>query len=662
MQARILAIDDEPQFETLLRQRFRKQIREGRFEFVFADNGLSALKVLEEDEDIDMVLTDINMPRMDGLTLLGELKNIRPLLKTVIVSAYGDMSNIRKAMNLGAFDFVTKPIEFIDLEKTIEKTLREAELLKKIELAKDLAEKNERLSELDKLRSEFFTNISHEFRTPLTVISGMTEQIEQKPEKWLAKGVEMIRRNTDNLLDLVNQILDLRRLEAGKLSVKAVHGDVLPFIHYLFESFHSVAETRDIDFQMTAEAAKLIMDYDPEKLQRILSNLLGNALKFTPAGGTVRLRVKQEGEKLHLAVEDTGIGMTEEDVTKVFDRYFTMDKREDQKDLGTGIGLSLVNELVRLMDGNIRVESQEGRGTTFFVHLPLTLEGAKEMVAEGNGLMPSNEPVIIRSGMETPGVELSNYLLDNSHSDQPQLLIVEDNPDVAQYLVSCLEEMYQLRLASNGQEGIDLALELVPDIIISDVMMPIKDGFELCDTLKQDERTSHIPIVLLTAKADDESRLSGLQKGADAYLAKPFNKEELFVRLNKLLELRLHLQKKYGSLEEPLLNKTLEDDFITRIREEIEKNIDDEFFGITELCQSIGMSRAQLHRKLKALTGKSTSHYVRSIRLHHAKAILLKTDLNIAQVAFEVGFSDPKYFSRVFNEEFGQTPKAFREQ
>lgn len=661
MRARILAVDDEPQFEALLRQRFRRQIREGRFEFIFADNGYNALQIVEKDREIDMVLTDINMPKMDGLSFINELKSVRPLLKTVIVSAYGDMNNIRKAMNLGAFDFVTKPIEFVDLETTIDKTLQEMKMLKQAEKARELSETNEKLKELDALKSNFFANISHEFRTPLTVISGMTDQIEKAPDKWVDKGVKMIRRNTDSLLEMVNQILELRKLESGKMSLKLERGEVLHFISYLVESFQSLAESRNIELQLQTDISRLIMDYDPEKLQRILYNLLGNAIKFTPPGGQVFLIVNSDEEHLFLQVKDTGVGMKEEHMSRIFDRYFSLEAVDARKDMGTGIGLSLVKELVKLMAGEIQVDSREGSGTTFLVKLPLRTDG----VVDSDPETPQQAASPLRpavKGLTPTAPMVSSAAGEETDSDLPQLLIVEDNLDVAQYLVACLEDRYQLFLAADGREGINLAIEKVPDIIISDVMMPEKNGYELCDTLKKDERTSHIPIILLTAKADIESKISGLEKGADAYLAKPFNRDELYVRLNKLLELRRKLQEKYSNLEEQATPVSLEDEFITRVRSEIEQNLDDEFFGIPELCQSIGMSRAQLHRKLKALTGKSTSHYVRSIRLYHARNILLNSDLNIAQVAFEVGFSDPKYFSRVFNEEYGITPKAFREQ
>jgi signal transduction histidine kinase/AraC-like DNA-binding protein len=659
MQAKILAIDDEPQFEILLRQRFRKQIREGLFNFVFAENGLHALEVIEEQPDIDMVLTDINMPRMDGLTLLERLKTVRPLMKTVIVSAYGDMGNIRRAMNLGAFDFVTKPIEFVDLQTTIEKTLRETDLIRQAVQAKDLAEQNEKLKELDELKSQFFTNISHEFRTPLTVISGMAEQIEKTPERWLGRGLVMIRRNTQNLLDLVNQILELRRLESGKLQLKLVRSNVIHFLQYLAESFQSLAEIRDIQLHFQSNVPDLTMTFDPEKLQRILFNLLSNAIKFTPTGGQVYLIVAKRDGAMQMVVKDTGIGLSEDHIDKVFDRYFSLDNPDSPNPFGTGIGLSLVKELVKLMGGEIGVSSRQGEGTSFTMTLPLDVAGE---AAVPEPLVESGTLSVGLSQVEPSLEELEEAKQHDDPSGLPQLLIVEDNPDVAQYLVACLEGLFDLRLARDGQKGMDIALEEVPDIIISDVMMPLKNGYELCETLKTDERTSHIPIILLTAKGDQESLVSGLKKGADAYLVKPFDKEELIVRLNKLLELRARLQQKYASLEEPVMRVSLEDEFMNNVRDTIETNIEDEFFGIEELCRAIGMSRAQLHRKLKALTGLSTSHYIRSIRLHKAKAVLKQTDLNISQVAYEVGFSDPKYFSRVFTQAYGRTPMAFRNE
>ena len=675
MPARILVVDDESSLERLMLQRFRKQVRNKVFEFSFALNGVQALEILEQDELYDVILCDINMPEMDGITLLSKLNELDLKLRTVMVSAYGDMQNIRATMNLGAYDFVTKPIDFEDLEVTINKTLKEVEILRQAAMAKELKEKNEYLSRLDHLKTRLFTNISHELRTPLTIISGMTEQIQEHPDKWLSKGLQMIKWNSFNLLNLANQILDLRKLEMGKIELHVIHSDIIQFLKYIFESFQSLAEQKDIQLQFSSDQDQIMMDYDPEKILRIVSNLLSNAIKFTEAGGQIDLKIQGQnaGEKpnkklnngmLKLSVIDTGVGIPPKQLPHVFNRFYQVEEdslsnseeRQLSTKIGTGIGLTIVKEFVQLLEGEIKVESKIGEGTTFSLVLPVRRE-AKSKIEDPETLI---HQFPLFNSDPTSGREKELLVPAKNIDSLHQLLIVEDNPDVSQYLRACLEDRYQLYFAQDGKEGIDKAIEIVPDIIISDVMMPVKSGYELVATLKSDQRTSHIPIILLTAKADDDAKLSGLEKGADAYLTKPFNRRELTIRLQKLIELRQQLQERFRRAEDAVPGVDPESEFIKRVKEEITKNIDDEYFGINELCKAIGMSRAQLHRKIKALTGRSTSIFIRSIRLHKAKTLLLHSDLNISQVAFEVGFSDPKYFSKTFNEEFGQTPKAFR--
>ncbi|MCB0534619.1 MAG: response regulator [Lewinellaceae bacterium] len=655
MPARILVVDDEPRFERLVLQRLRKGVQEGIYEFSFAADGLEALEIFKQDPAFNMVLTDINMPRMDGLTLLERLREINPLLKVVIVSAYGDMPNIRKAMNLGAFDFVTKPIEFADLELTIRKTLEEADLLKEAAKSRELAEKNEMLEELDQLKTRFFTNISHEFRTPLTVIAGMTGQIGENPERWLDRGLTMIRRNTSNMLDLVRQILDLNKLESGRLEVDPIKADIIPFLRYLVESFQPLAETRDIRLSFHSGMETLVMDFDPEKMLRIISNLLGNALKFCAEGDQVDVEVEtSENNMLRIRVRDTGPGIPAGQLPHIFDRFYQAKDANWSNTPGTGIGLSLVQEFTRLLDGVVTVESREGEGAIFTVELPIRQEAQKP---DTDVAMLSPERYDLpASPMAQTG--------DESELELPSLLLVEDNTDIVQYLMSCLEGRYQLSWAKDGEEGIATAIETVPDIIISDVMMPRKDGFELCQTLKADTRTSHIPIILLTAKADVESKIAGLRRGADAYLAKPFDKQELLARLENLLELRARLQARYRMMEDmPVADEEAlqqEDQFVSMIKEAIHAHMDEEEFGIHELCRAIGVSRTQLHRKIKALTGRSTSSLIRYFRLLHAKQLLMTSDLNLSQVAYDCGFRDPKYFSNTFTEEFGIRPRDFR--
>lgn len=657
MAIKILVVDDEAQVERLVRQRLRKQIKEGVFDFVFAQSGVEAMEILQRDAQIDVVLSDINMPIMDGFTFIEKLHKHDPNLRVIMISAYSDMHNIRKAMNLGAFDFITKPIDFEDLEATIAKTIKDIEILRQAKLADELTEKNEKLVELDELKSRFFTNIAHELRTPLTIVSGMASQIKENPEQWLEKGLKMIMRNSRSLLNLVNQILDLRKLEAGKLQLQIVQGDVIQYLHYVFESFHSLAESKDLQLHFLTDESKLMMDYDPEKFLRIISNLLSNAIKYTPSGGNIYLQVDQNAEQFHIRVKDTGIGISAEKLPYIFDRFYQVDDSITRQGEGTGIGLALTRELVKLMNGDIRVESTPGKGSTFYLSLPISRVAPLEST-----INQSAKDFVPQLPAQTDAISH----LEATDKELPSLLIVEDNPDVVQYLKVCLEGLYHLDIANDGQVGIDKAIEQVPDIIISDVMMPVKDGFELCETLKTDERTSHIPIILLTAKTDYESRITGLRRGADAYLAKPFNKQELIIWLEKLLALRSTLQKRYGSLDAVLVTKDAttqqEDEFILKVRKAVEDHIDNEDFSIVQLCRAVNLSRAQLHNKIKALTGRSTSNYIRTIRLHHAKELLHNSDLNISQVAYEVGFRDPKYFSKTFLEEFGTLPGDFRKK
>lgn len=535
----------------------------------------------------------------------------------------------------------------------------------------DLA--NEQLKELDKEKSRFFTNISHEFRTPMTVISGMTDQIEREPEKWQKKGLEMIRRNSQQVLRLINQILDLRKLEAGNMELSLVQGNVVPFLRYLNESLHSYAEQKSVELNFQASTPSIMMDYDPEKLQAVIVNLLSNAIKFTPESGEVSMQcavsssqssvasmqsknpIPPTANYLQLTITDNGRGIPAAKLPYIFERFYQVDDSSTREGEGTGIGLALAKELVGLLGGNITVESIEGEGSSFTVSLPITQHAPLDQVderAEAPLPIPPNPEKTLISTAETS-------------KDLPSLLIVEDNEDVVQYLSACLEDSYQLLIARNGQEGIDMAIESVPDIIISDVMMPLKDGYEVCQTLKEDERTSHIPIILLTAKADVESRISGLKRGADAYLAKPFNPEELQVRLGMLVRLRQSLQQRYATISDGLpatqdATLQVEDAFIQKLHSGIMERLDDSNLNVSELCAIMGMSRTQLHNKLKALTGLSTTRYLRSVRMKEAQKLLQNIDLRIADIAYQVGFNDPAYFSNMFTKEFGISPREAR--
>lgn len=518
-----------------------------------------------------------------------------------------------------------------------------------------------RLQELDQVKTRLYTNITHEFRTPLTVIQGMSEKVVEKPGKWLERGNQMIQRNSRQLLQLVNQMLDLSKLESGGLKLSRIQGDIIPFIYYLTESFHSFAEIQGVHLQMMPGLKEQIMDYDPDRITEIVTNLLSNAVKFTPENGQVSISTSQEGNLFCLRVQDSGIGIADGELPHIFDRFFQADPSATREGEGTGVGLALTRELVKLMEGSIEVESTLGVGTSFIVKLPITqhahiLEEGPRVAQQAVPWVPIPEPV-------------TTSLLPEDDSNRPLVLLIEDSPDVVTYLQSCLEVDYRIAIAPNGQAGIEQAFQLVPDLVITDVMMPRKDGFEVCHELKQDIRTSHIPVIMLTARADEEAKLSGLRRGADAYLTKPFNEEELLVRVSNLLELRQRLYARYAASDSPPLSKETpqqeleqEDAFILQFQQVVADNLDNYDLDVPALCEAMGMSRSPLHNKLKALTGMSTTEFIRYLRLTKSKELLIDETFNIAEVSYQVGFQDPNYFTRKFRELFGVTPKAWREE
>ncbi len=510
--------------------------------------------------------------------------------------------------------------------------------------------------ELDAVKTKLYTNITHEFRTPLTVILGMAGKVEEDPKRWLGAGMDSIKRNGQRLLHLVNQILDLSRLELGKLQLRMYQGDVIPFLSYLVQSYESYAESEGIQLHLDKRVSSLTMDYSADALSKIVSNLISNALKYTPEGGSVGVILNMEDNQLLIEVWDTGIGIPREHLPFVFDQFYQADSSTTRRTEGTGIGLALVKELVNRLKGNIAVKSEEKVGTQFHVLIPIRREAEEQHALQ-------EIPVLADSNIKNSvPKEDKTEQLDNS---LPLVLLVEDNEDVAAYISSCLVGRYRVVQASNGKVGVEKALALVPDLIICDVMMPEMDGYQVCKILKSDQRSSHIPIVMLTAKADAASRLEGLRQGADAYLAKPFQPEELDLRLNNLLYLRGQIQTHFGQFPSTLQSSTLylrEHDFLSSVKAKIIEHLAEEDFGIPELCLEIGLSRSQLHRKLKAITGKSTSLIIRGVRMDEARKLLLQTGLSISEIAYQVGFNSPNYFSTIFSETFGISPTEMREK
>jgi len=522
------------------------------------------------------------------------------------------------------------------------------------QLSKELAfEESKRLKELNLVKSKLYTNITHEFRTPLTVILGMVDIMESKINhlkvEGIAKPVKMIRRNGNNLLRLVNELLDLAKIDNSQLKLELRQTDVVPIIKYIGESFQSLAAEKQISLTIYSETDTLVMDIDSQKLESILYNLIANAIKFTQAGGKIILHLKQDAQDLSIKIKDNGIGIPSGELTHIFDRFYQVDTSATRQGEGTGIGLALTKELVNLMKGTIRVSSIPEKGSEFTVRIPISRNAAIGEIAQ---LSLSPERSVATANTVSIALEKDSTL--------PLVLIIEDNADVVYYLQACLEDRYQTLHAGDGIEGIEVALAELPDIIICDVMMPGKDGFEVCKALKTDERTDHIPIILLTAKATEQDRLHGLTLGADAYLIKPFNKAELFTRLEQLVLLRQKMLAKleknplYQFLQQPVENP--ETNFLQKVIKIVLDDIDNPDLKSAYLAQKLYLSESQIYRKLKTITGKSTAVFIRSIRLQKAKELIQTTNKTKSEIAYQVGFKDYSWFSQAFKEEFGYAP------
>ncbi len=514
----------------------------------------------------------------------------------------------------------------------------------------------EHQKEINDAKTRLYTNITHEFRTPITVILGLADSAKNNDQNNIPVKMDTIIKNGKSLLQLVDQMLDLSKLESGKMSVNKISANIIPFLKYVFQLQEFYAEEKNISMRFLSESQSYEIEFDPEKLASIVSNLLSNAIKFTPEGGQISMKVYRADEHIYMEIKDNGIGIEKEKLETIFDRFYQVDGVATRKEGGAGIGLAITQELVHLLDGTIEVKSNTGVGTVFIVRLPY-IPATKKSV------------VIADADEETEywkDKTKSNEFLPIQTNSHKRLLIIEDNPDVVGYMKACYQSHFSIHTAKDGKEGVQMATEEIPDIIISDVMMPEMDGFELCKKLKDDYRTSHIPIILLTAKADIPSRIVGLETGADAYIVKPFNQRELMVRMQKLLELRRNLFRRYSSgthLEfssDPILQK--EDLFFRKLNEVIMKNLSDEFFNIHELCKEMAMSKSQLYRKFSALTNIPAAKYIRTLRMRRAKELLQTTSMNITEVGYEVGMKSVSVFSKLFKEEFGYSPTDFVHQ
>jgi signal transduction histidine kinase/ligand-binding sensor domain-containing protein/CheY-like chemotaxis protein/AraC-like DNA-binding protein len=517
---------------------------------------------------------------------------------------------------------------------------------------------SEKLQEVDALKSRFFANLSHEFRTPLTLIRGTVEKLRGEEENAHRSDYRLIDRQADQLLDMINQLLELSKAESGKLVLHLQAGNLSAFLGELAGSFTALFESRQLRYRYTVPMQPVWVAMDQDKLTRILSNLLTNAAKFTAPEGVVQWSAMLEPAShqrvdLRVMVQDTGIGIPSDQLPRIFDRFYQVDGSATRAYEGVGIGLALVKELVELHGGTIEAASTEGEGTTFTVRLAFSLamehptEPPQSLVSQSDdlALFSSPEPVPEPAG------------------HRPLLLIIEDNADVRYYLRNCFANHYRTLEAGNGAEGFRQVLESLPDLIISDVMMPAMNGIELCQRLKTDERTSHIPIILLTAKASPASKLEGLETGADDYLTKPFDREELLLKVRNLLDnrerLRERFRQQWGVQPAAVTVPSTDEKFLQRVFALLESNLSNPDFDVSAFMEQIGMSQTHLHRKLTALLGQSANELIRTFRLKRAASLLTQQHGNVSEIAFQVGFSSPNYFTKCFKDHFGHTPTEY---
>jgi signal transduction histidine kinase/DNA-binding response OmpR family regulator/streptogramin lyase len=558
----------------------------------------------------------------------------------------------------------------------------------------------QKLQEIDSMKSRFFANISHEFRTPLTLILGpLSKMLSQTKSKEKKQDLKLMQRNARRLQRLINQLLDLSKIEVGKMTLQARPENIVTLLNRIVQSFESQAKLKEIDLKFQSELDEIIVYFDRDKIENIFYNLLSNALKFTAQGGAVSVNMdiplnpypvghrpsKEdflippfEGGPggmsgfIEITVSDTGIGIPPNRLDKIFDRFYQIDDSYTREQEGSGIGLALTKELVELHHGKIEVNSELSKGTTFTVYFPLGKEHLKqeEIAADqppagseaAGGLHieePSEDSESARSDLRP-----SEGFAPSSHRKAlPLILIVEDNRDMRSYLQDCLASDYKVIEAVDGEDGLHRAIDKIPDLIISDVMMPKMDGFVLCERLESDERTSHIPVILLTARASAESKIKGLELGADDYLIKPFDRTELLVRVRNLIEQRQKLREKFSRdltiQPKDVVVSSYDERFLQRSIDIIEQHISDSEFTVALFSKKVGMSRVQLHRKLQALTNCSAREFIQILRLKRAEQLLQQRAGNITEIAYEVGFNNLSYFSQCFRRQFGKLPSEY---
>ena len=519
------------------------------------------------------------------------------------------------------------------------------------------------LHEMDEMKFRFFTNISHEFRTPLTLIISPVEKLLRDAKTDDEKSLlSIILRNANGLLELVNQLLDFRKLDVQKDTLNLSVGDVVAFIKDICYSFTELANRKFINFSFSTSVSELRIEFDPEKMRKVISNLLSNAFKFTPNNGKIDVtmglvqQLSSQNQLLKITISDSGIGIPAKDLERIFDRFYRVENVENGNQTGTGVGLHIVSEYVKLHNGNIGVESQLGKGSIFTLMIPASQHIFEEVISQNklNVEMPeelSTEEVIVR---------------EDKRSKLPLMLVVDDNEDFRNFISAMFADSYRILKAEDGEIAMNIILDKMPDLIICDVMMPNMDGFELCKMVKQDIRISHIPIILLTAKAGDENKYRGLEAGAEDYISKPFNMEMLALKVNRIIERQKKTRDQFRHKVDITIGDieiiSMDEKFVKKAVALVEANISTSEFLVEDLCREMGMSRVYFYKKILSLTDKTPSEFIRFIRLKRAADLLEKSQLFVNEVAFQVGFNDPKYFRKYFKDEFGVSPNEYKKK
>jgi signal transduction histidine kinase/DNA-binding response OmpR family regulator len=636
--------------------------------------------ILETDYENEKALSQISM-----LAKENELKDLRITRTWIFVYGLGGLLLV---LILAGY--------IIMRQRRIRMALKEQKLQHDLELKKVESDK---LKELDTMKSRFFANISHEFRTPLTLILGPLEGLrsylkDEKPEIDL----DMIQRNARRLQNLINQLLSLSKLESGRMKLQVKEEDIVSLSKGYVQSFESLAKQKGIKLEFKSSRENILLYIDKDKYEKILFNLISNAFKFTGEEGKIEVEVTllyppsrgdnsgsqlsphEVGTEVSVSISDTGHGIPPEKLSHIFDRFYQADDTYKADSEGTGIGLALTKELVELHHGTINVDSRVGKGSTFTVIIPIGKYHfqPEDFVSvdepegkEGDPItsveQESFTDIIIEP--ESNNEKIEEEVIDENDI-KPLLLVVEDNEDMRHYIRSNISGEFRLTEAEDGEQGYEKAIDKVPDLIISDVMMPKMDGMELCSKLKTDERTSHIPVILLTAKASMEDRLEGLETGADDFITKPFDVQELLVRINNLILQRKRLQEKFMqnakqlglsqvlNLPESGFNST-DQKFLNKAVEIVNSRMDDEKFSVEVFRKEMALGRTQLHKKFKSLLGQSPSVFIRTLRLNRAAELLKANKGSISEIAFEIGFNNLSYFSKCFQEQFGVLPSEF---